>query len=100
MEKYNAFVNNNLGWIHENKYVYPVIVAFLAMYPALIRPKLPSYLEKLFINPVFRLVMISYIIYASNRNIEMAIVGALIFLTTMHVINKRKIDKLAEETKV
>lgn len=100
MENYNAFVNKNFGWMHENKYIYPVIVAFLAMYPALIRPKLPTYLEKIFINPVFRLVMISYIIYTSNKNIELAIVGALIFLTTMHVINKRKIDKLAEDTKV
>ena len=94
MEQYNLFVNQNLGWIHENKYVLPVISLILGVYAALARPKLPKFMAKLFENPVFRLVVISYIIYRGNKDPQVSLMIALAFLVTMHMINKQYIETL------
>lgn len=99
METFDSVVNNNLGWVHQNKYVLPVITAFLAVYAALARPKLPSYIEKLFENPVFRLVMISYILYRGNKDPQLSIMIAAAFLVTIHLINKQKVEKFSEDCK-
>ena len=94
MEQYNTIVNQNLGWIHENKYVLPVVSLFLGMYVALARPKLPSFIAKLFENPVFRLVVIAYIIYRGNKDPQLSLMIAAAFLITMHMINKQQIESL------
>ncbi len=94
MEQFNTVVNQNLGWVHENKYVLPVLSLFLGMYAALARPKLPNFIAKLFENPVFRLVMISYIIYRGNKDPQLALMIAAAFLITMHMINKQQVEKL------
>lgn len=47
MEEFNSVVNENLGWVHTNKYVLPVVSLFLGLYVALARPTLPKYIERL-----------------------------------------------------
>ncbi len=100
MEQFNTVVNQNLGWVHENKYVLPVLSLFLGMYAALARPKLPNFIAKLFENPVFRLVMISYIIYRGNKDPQLALMIAAAFLITMHMINKQQVEKLSPDGKL
>jgi len=95
MEQFNSVVNQNLGWIHTNKYVLPILVLILGLYAALARPTLPKYVERLFENPVFRLVLLSYILYRGNSDPQLSIMIASAFLITMHMINKQKIDKFA-----
>ncbi len=96
MNSFDSLVNQNLGWVHENKYVLPVLSLFLGMYAALARPKLPKFVEKLFENPVFRLVMISYIIYRGNQDPQLAVMIAAAFLITIHMINKGKVEKMVD----
>jgi len=92
-EQFDSVVNDNLGWIHTNKYVLPVVSLFLGMYAALARPKLPNFLVKLFENPVFRLVMISYIIYRGNQDPQLSLMIAAAFLITIHMVNKQTVEK-------
>ena len=96
MEQYNLLINQNLGWIHENKYVLPVISLFLGMYAALARPKLPKFVAKLFENPIFRLVIISYIMYRGNKDPQLSLMIALAFLVTMHMLNKQYIKEVSD----
>ena len=100
MEQFNTIVNQNLGWVHENKYVLPVLSLFLGMYAALARPKLPNFIAKLFENPVFRLVVISYIIYRGNKDPQLSLMIAAAFLITMHMINKQQIESLSPAGKL
>jgi hypothetical protein len=93
-EQFNAIVNQNIGWIHNNKYVLPVLSLCLAIYVALARPKLPDYIAKLFDNPVFRLLMISYILYRGNKDPQLSLMIATTFLITMHMINKQRVEKM------
>ena len=97
-EQFNSVVNKNLGWVHTNKYVLPVLSLFLGVYVALARPVLPNFIVKLFENPVFRLVMISYIIYRGNVDPQLSLMIAAAFLITMHMINKQKVENLASTT--
>lgn len=91
MEKYNQIVKENLDNIFQNKYIYSFIIVILVLYPVLIRPTLPQYIEKLFMNPIFRLLCISYILYKSTHNMQLSILLSFCFLITMHMINKRKV---------
>lgn len=94
MNSFDSLVNNNLGWVHENKLVLPVLSLILGVYAALARPKLPKFIERLFENPVFRFLMISYIIYRGNNDPQLSIMIAAAFLITMHMINKQKVKKM------
>lgn len=94
-EQFNSVVNRNLGWVHTNKNVLPVLSLFLVVYVALARPKLPNFMVKLFENPVFRLVMISYIIYRGNQDPQLSLMIAAGFLITMHMINKQKVENFS-----
>jgi len=94
MNSFNSFVNNNLGWVHNNKMVLPVVSLILGMYAALARPKLPKFIEKLFENTVFRIILISYLIYRGNQDPQLSIMIAAAFLITMHLINKQKVSRI------
>lgn len=98
MEQFNTLVNDKLGWMHENKYVLPFVIAFLGMYGALARPKIPSYIEKLFQNTIFRLVVISYVIYRGNSDPQLSLTIVAVFLLIMHSINKKSIEGMAKMT--
>jgi len=96
MNSFDSLVNKNLGWVHENKVVLPVLALILGMYAALARPKLPKFIEKLFENPIFRLAMIAYIIYRGNNDPKLSVMIAVAFLITMHMINKRRVRKISK----
>jgi len=95
-EQFNYVVNKNIGWVHTNKYILPVLSLFLGMYAALARPTLPNFIIKLFENPVFRLVMISYVIYRGNQDPQLSLMIASTFLITMHMINKQKVENFGK----
>lgn len=97
-EQFDSIVNKNLGWVHQNKYVLPVLSLFLAVYVALARPVLPKFIAKLFENPVFRLLMISYIIYRGNRDPQLSLMIAAAFLITIHMLNRQKVNELSKST--
>jgi hypothetical protein len=90
--EFDSVVDNNLGWLKSNKYVLPVIALFLILYVTSARPKLPKFIEDLFENPIFRLVVIAYIVYRANNDLQSAILIAALFLIIMHLINKNKAE--------
>lgn len=97
---FDSVVNKNLSWVHTNPFVLPVLSLFLGVYAALARPKLPSYIVQLFENTIFRLILISYIVYRGNQDPEVSILIAAGFLITMHMINKQRVNLLTIKSKV
>lgn len=99
-EKMNQLINNNFDSFNESrigKVIVPIVSLILILYVASVRPKLPSYVEKLFVNPVFRLVIISYIIYRAGSCPQTALLIAAAFLITLHMINKQKVEEKVKE---
>ena len=80
-----------------NQIVLAVLTLFLTVYVTYARPNLPKFIVKLFENPVFRLVIISYIVYRANHCATSALMIAAAFLITMHMINKQKLEKFYKE---
>jgi hypothetical protein len=98
-KQFDSIINQNIGWIHKNQYTLPILSLFLAVYVALARPKLPNFVTKLFENPVFRFIMIAYIMYRGNRDPQLSLMIAAAFLITMHMINKQRVDKMTNTNK-
>jgi hypothetical protein len=92
MEKFNTIVNDNLSWVHSNKIIFSLISLILAIYFIQARPKLPTYVEKVFENVFFRYVVIAFIIYQANKDFQLSLMISAAFLITMHMINKQSVE--------
>ena len=78
--------------IIENKYIFPILTLIVSIYFVQARPKLPTYIEKIFENMIFRFVVIAYIIYRGNDDPAMAIMISVGFLFVMHYLNRMKLN--------
>ena len=96
---FNDAVNSQIGWIHDNNYVAPVLVLILSLYVTLVRPELPKYIERLFENFFFRLVVLSFILYKANNDMQTSVLLTFSFLFIMHTINSQKIDRCINDLK-
>jgi hypothetical protein len=85
--------------IHDNKYITPILVLFTIVYADLARPQLPKYMEELFENMFFRLVVISFILYKANNDIQTSVLITFCFLFIMHLINNQKIHRCINSNK-
>jgi len=92
-ETFDNSVHTYVDPLISNQIVLAVLTLFLTVYVTYARPNLPKFIVKLFENPVFRLVIISYIVYRANHCATSAIMIAAAFLITMHMINKQKLEK-------
>jgi len=96
MEQYNESVNRFMKPLFDDEYLLPVVSLVVAIYAALAQPKTPNFLYKLFQNPLFRLVAISYIAYRSTKNFQSSVLIAAAFLSTMQLINKGSLNFLTD----
>ena len=86
---FDNMFNSYFGWVEKNHYIKNFILLFLAVYPSVVRPKLPNNLEVLFENSYVRFILIAYVIYdiEPKKNIPLAIIISLIFLLIIHYID-------------
>ena len=80
--------------IDNNIIIHIIISLFLVSYVILARPELPSYIVKIFENPLFRLVVISYILYESNNDLLLSVLVTFSFLLIMYLINKQNVKEM------
>jgi hypothetical protein len=96
LSKFNKSFNKTFGWLHDNKYVMSVLVIILTVYVTLVRPKLPTYIEKLFQNFYFRLIVISFILYKANNDMSTSVLLTFCFLFIIHCVNKQRVEKFID----
>ena len=84
--------NGLLEPLFKNKRVAVIVTFFLVFYGGAAGPKLPSFfIISLFENAVFRVFILSLIVYKGNSNPMLSIMIAVIFTLTMDMINKQKL---------
>jgi hypothetical protein len=83
-------VDTTLSSIFSNKYASSAITLFLVLYGGLAAPKLPKFMIKLFENPIFRIVLLSLIVYNGNRDPKFAIMIGVAFTVTLNMISNQK----------
>jgi hypothetical protein len=84
-------LDTGLSSIFKNKYSSTIVTIFLVTYASLARPKLPRFLTNLFENPIFRVFLLSLIVYRGNKDPKISILIAMGFVVTMNIISKQKI---------
>lgn len=84
-------LDSALSSIFKNKYSSTIVTIFLIAYASLARPKLPNFITNLFENPIFRVFILSLIVYRGNKNPTLSILIAMGFVVTMNIISKQKI---------
>ena len=84
------FVDSTMSSLFSNKYSSAVITLFLVLYGGLAAPKLPKFVVQLFDNAVFRILILSLIVYKGNRDPKFAIMIGVAFTVTLNVISKQK----------
>tara|TARA_B100000161_G_C33545077_1_gene412599 strand:+ start:308 stop:775 length:468 start_codon:yes stop_codon:yes gene_type:complete len=83
-------VDTTLASIFANKYASSAITLFLVLYGGLAAPKLPKFMVKLFENPIFKIVILSLIVYNGNRDPKFAIMIGVAFTVTLNMISNQK----------
>lgn len=84
-------VNNTLDLVFKNKYSSTILTIMLICYASLTRPTLPKPIVILFENPIFRIFVLSLIVYRGNKNPRFSLIVATGFTIIMDIISKKKI---------
>lgn len=71
-----------------NEYTSTGIILFLVLYGGLAAPKLPSFISKLFSNPLFNLTIILSIAYIYKKNKSIALIATVVFIMSLQTLNK------------
>ncbi len=69
---------------------------FLVLYAGMASPELPSVIKKMFNNSIFRILILSLIVYKGNKDPQLAIIIAISFTITMNYLRD---NELKEEFK-
>jgi len=83
-------IDNVLETVFSNKYSSVVLTMFLVFYSGLAAPSLPSFVRNLFENPIFRILILSLIVYKGNKDPQLAIMIAVGFTVTMNFVSSQK----------
>ena len=91
-------IDNVLETVFSNKYSSVVLTMFLVFYSGLAAPSLPSFVRNLFENPIFRILILSLIVYKGNKDPQLAIMIAVGFTVTMNFVSSQKFFENFTET--
>tara|TARA_E500000178_G_C16998013_1_gene744210 strand:+ start:204 stop:950 length:747 start_codon:yes stop_codon:yes gene_type:complete len=85
----------NLGKFLNYPYKYkntlaPFTIMFLVFYGGLASPKLPKLIKNLFMLPIFRIFILSLIVYKGNKNPTLSLVVAIGFVLIMDKLKKEE----------
>lgn len=81
----------SLREVFSNKYLSSVVSLFLVLYAGMARPQLPPFINGLFDNAVFRLAVLSMVVFMGGHNVELSLMVAIAFTVTMNLLNEQKI---------
>ena len=84
-------LKESLEFLFIDKRMKVIITFFLVFYGANASPDLPDFILVLFKNEMFRVLILSLIVYKGNSNPTFSILIAFSFVLIMNMINKREI---------
>lgn len=92
----------NVDYILDNSYVKAILITFMVLYIATIRPELPSYIKNLFNNPIFRIVVLFIIVMKANKDPFFSLMIAISFVITLNCLSVQQAKetfKIVEKSK-
>ena len=96
-------INKTIDKISNNKFFITIVSLFLTLYAGLAGPKLPNFIRNLFKNEIFRVAILTLIVYKGNKDPRLSLILAISFTLTMNYIReievKEKFSMLKNMTK-
>jgi hypothetical protein len=96
-------INKTIDKISNNKFFITIVSLFLTLYAGFAGPKLPNFIRKLFKNEIFRVAILTLIVYKGNKDPRLSLILAISFTLTMNYIReielKEKFSMLKNMTK-
>jgi hypothetical protein len=89
VNKTKILVESSVNKLLSNPYIMTVVKITLTLYAAQIAPKTPLYIENVFKNTYFKLFAISLMIYLSNKDLQLSILIAIIYVLGMNLLSGR-----------
>jgi hypothetical protein len=72
--------------VFDNKYVTTGITIILGLYAALLGPNLPPYIQNLFSNTIFRIIVLFLVVVSGTKEPKLAIMIAVAFVLTLDYV--------------
>ncbi len=90
-------VFNNFLKSLENKYIGTIVSLFLVLFGGLAAPEIPDFVKKMLNNDLFRLVYAFLLTYIAEKNIQIALVAAVVFLVLSGLVANEEVKEAFEE---
>ena len=74
-------------------YVYAVIVLIIGIYGPRLSPRLPNSVRDLFNNAFFRFVILTLVVYLSNKNLYVALIISISFVLLLNLANSLEVEE-------
>jgi hypothetical protein len=91
LSKAESYVESSVNYSLSNPYIMAIVKVGLALYAAQIAPKTPEYLQAWFQNTYVKLFAIGMIAYLGERDIQLAILIAIVYVFGMNLLSGRGI---------
>lgn len=79
--------------LFNNPYAATAISLFVVLYGSMVRPTLPSFISNLFQNDIFRLFYIFLLAYIGDKNPQVALVVAVVFMVGMGLLADQQVSE-------
>jgi hypothetical protein len=76
--------------------IFTFVSLFLILYGSMAKPKLPVMIRQMFDYSLFRFLILSLILWRSNKDIKSSLLLAIGFVLTMQILNKQKTEELID----
>lgn len=76
--------------------IFTIVSLFLILYGSMAKPKLPIMIRQMFDYALFRFLILSLILWRSNKDIKSSLLLAIGFVLTMQILNKQKTEELID----
>ena len=91
-------IDSILSKIFKSERLSVLMTMFLVFYGGYASPELPEPVLNLFENPVFRIFILSLILYKGNSDPQLSILVAIVYIVILDSCNKKKISEGFKET--
>jgi len=79
--------------LFNNPYTATAISLFLVLYGSMARPALPNFIKNLFQNDIFRLFYVFLLAYIGDRNPQVALIVAVVFMVGMGLLADQQVSE-------
>ena len=91
-------IDNLLKKIFEDKNLSVLVSMFLVFYGSFAATNLPDFITRLFDNPIFRVFILSLIVFKANQNTNLSIMISISYILILDSMSKKKTAESFRET--